>query len=106
MNVNDLILTKEGRRLLSIKSPVFFATYYLGFDYVEHQEKWINECTYLSQKAIEENTKEKLLVLAPRDHGKSYLSILYTVWRLCIDRNSKILFVSATADRQKSVCGW
>jgi len=97
MNVNDLILTKEGRRLLSIKSPVFFATYYLGFDYVEHQEKWINECTFLSQKAIEENTKEKLLVLAPRDHGKSYLSILYTVWRLCIDRNSKILFVSATA---------
>tara|TARA_Y100000592_G_scaffold38382_1_gene60725 strand:- start:4410 stop:6059 length:1650 start_codon:yes stop_codon:yes gene_type:complete len=97
MNIDDLILTKEGRRVLSIHSPVFFATYYLGFDYVEHQEKWINECTHLSQKAIDENTKEKLLVLAPRDHGKSYLSILYTVWRLCIDRDSKILFVSATA---------
>ncbi len=97
MNIDDLILTKEGRRALSIHSPVFFATYYLGFDYVEHQEKWINECTHLSQKAIDENTKEKLLVLAPRDHGKSYLSILYTVWRLCIDRDSKILFVSATA---------
>lgn len=97
MNIDDLILTKEGRRVLSIHSPVFFATYYLGFDYVEHQEKWINECTRLSQKAIDENTKEKLLVLAPRDHGKSYLSILYTVWRLCIDRDSKILFVSATA---------
>lgn len=97
MNIDDLILTREGRRVLSIHSPVFFATYYLGFDYVEHQEKWINECAHLSQKAIDENTKEKLLVLAPRDHGKSYLSILYTVWRLCIDRDSKILFVSATA---------
>lgn len=93
MDVDQLILSKEGRRLLSIHSPVFFATYYLGFDYVEHQERWVNECVRLTNL----ETKEKLLVLAPRDHGKSYLSILYTVWRLCTDRNTKILFVSATA---------
>lgn len=95
--IDALVKTKEGRRLLSIHSPMFFAVYYMGFEYVEHQEKWINECVRLTRLAQETNSKEKLLLLAPRDHGKSYLSILYTVWRLCTDRNAKILFVSATS---------
>lgn len=95
--IDALIKTREGRRLLSIHSPAFFAVYYMGFDYVAHQERWINECVRLTALAQENNTKEKLLLLAPRDHGKSYLSILYTVWRLCTDRNAKILFVSATS---------
>jgi phage terminase large subunit-like protein len=95
--INALVKTKEGRRLLSIHSPSFFAVYYMGFEYVAHQEKWINECVRLTRLAQETNSKEKLLLLAPRDHGKSYLSILYTVWRLCTDRNAKILFVSATS---------
>ncbi len=95
--ISKLIKTKEGRRLLSIHSPSFFAVYYMGFDYVTHQERWINECVRLTRLAQERNSKEKLLLLAPRDHGKSYLSILYTVWRLCTDRNATILFVSATS---------
>lgn len=95
--IDALVKTKEGRRLLSIHSPSFFAVYYMGFEYVAHQEKWINECVRLTRLASENNSKEKLLLLAPRDHGKSYLSILYTVWRLCTDRNAKILFVSATS---------
>lgn len=95
--IDDLIKTREGRRLLSIHSPMFFAVYYMGFEFVAHQEKWINECVRLTRLAHENNSKEKLLLLAPRDHGKSYLSILYTVWRLCTDRNAKILFVSATS---------
>lgn len=97
MIVNDLINTKQGRRLLSIHSPIFFAVYYMQFDHVEHQEKWINEAVKLTKDANTNYSKEKLLLLAPRDHGKSYLSIMYTVWRLCTDRNAKILFISATA---------
>ena len=97
MKVEDLMGTKQGRRLLSIHSPIFFATYYMGFSYVQHQERWIDSCVKLTREALDKNTKEKLLLLAPRDHGKSYLSILYTVWRLCTDRNAKILFVSATS---------
>tara|TARA_Y100000592_G_scaffold101095_2_gene185389 strand:- start:3609 stop:5270 length:1662 start_codon:yes stop_codon:yes gene_type:complete len=97
LEIKKLIGTKEGRRLLSIHSPSFFATYYMDFDYVEHQNRWVQKCVKLQNEAKEKNSKEKLLLLAPRDHGKSYLSILYTVWRLCIDRNAKILFISATA---------
>ena len=96
-DIKKLMATKEGRRLLSIHSPVFFATYYMGFSYVQHQERWIDTCVKLTREAADKNTKEKVLLLAPRDHGKSYLSILYTVWRLCTDRNAKILFVSATS---------
>ena len=95
--ISDLVKSVEGRRLLSLHSPMFFAVYYMGFEFVSHQEKWINECVRLTKLAQEHNSKEKLLLLAPRDHGKSYLSILYTVWRLCTDRNAKILFVSATS---------
>lgn len=95
--ISDLVKSVEGRRLLSLHSPMFFAVYYMGFEFVSHQEKWINECVRLTKLAQDHNSKEKLLLLAPRDHGKSYLSILYTVWRLCTDRNAKILFVSATS---------
>ena len=97
MKVEDLIKSKEGRRALSLHSPIFFATYYMDFHYVNHQERWIDACVRLTKEAQSRNTKEKLLLLAPRDHGKSYLSILYTVWRLCTDRNATILFVSATS---------
>jgi phage terminase large subunit-like protein len=95
--IDSLIKTREGRRLLSIHSPIFFATFYMGFSAIDHQERWIDTCVKLTRDARDNNTKEKLLLLAPRDHGKSYLSILYTVWRLCTDRNATILFVSATS---------
>lgn len=95
--VKQLITTKEGRRLLSIHSPSFFATYYLGYSYAEHQDAWLKECERLTQEGKVENSKRKLLLLAPRDHGKSFLSIAYTVRRLCLDRNAKILWISASS---------
>lgn len=95
--VKQLITTKEGRRLLSIHSPSFFATYYLGYSYAKHQDVWLKECERLTQEGKESNSKRKLLLLAPRDHGKSFLSIAYTVRRLCLDRNAKILWISASS---------
>lgn len=95
--VKKLIGTKEGRRLLSIHSPMFFATYYLGFDYAAHQDVWLNDCEAHTKEAKATNQKKKMLLLAPRDHGKSFLSIAYTVRRLCIDRNAKILWISASS---------
>lgn len=95
--VKQLITTKEGRRLLSIHSPSFFVTYYLGYSYAAHQDAWLKECERLTQEGKEETSKRKLLLLAPRDHGKSFLSIAYTVRRLCLDRNAKILWISASS---------
>ncbi len=109
-DILKLVGTKEGRRLLSIKSPMFFAKYYMGLDYLPHQEKWISEAMRLMDKADRESTKEKLLVLAPRGHGKSYLALILCVWWLVTDRDKTILIVSATASqaekRLKAVRGY
>jgi predicted phage terminase large subunit-like protein len=95
--IDQLIGTKQGRRLLSIHSPMFFAQYYLGYDYAKHQADWMDECERLAKEAKTNNAKRKLLILACRDHGKSFLSIAITVRTLCLNRNAKILWISASA---------
>lgn len=95
--INALITTREGRRLLSIHSPSFFATYYLGLDYAAHQDVWLSRIEDLVKSAKNTTSKQKLLLLAPRDHGKSMLSIAFTLRALCLDRNIKILWISASA---------
>lgn len=95
--INELITTREGRRLLSIHSPSFFATYYLGLDYAAHQDVWLTRIEDLVKNAKSTTSKQKLLLLAPRDHGKSMLSIAFTIRALCLDRNIKILWISASA---------
>ena len=95
--IDQLVGTKQGRRLLSIHSPMFFAQYYLGYDYAKHQADWMDECERLQKEALAENAKRKLLILACRDHGKSFLSIALTVRTLCLNRNAKILWISASA---------
>lgn len=92
-----LMTTKEGRRALSIKSPSFFARHYMGLDYIEHQDRWVKTALELIKKAENNQTKEKLLVLAPRGHGKSYLALIMCVWSLVTNRDKTILIVSATA---------
>ena len=93
----QLLTTKEGRRLLSLKSPSFFASYYMGLKCLKHQDNWINTAYKLFGKAKLTKSKEKLMVLAPRGHGKSVLSLILAVWRLCTDRDCTVLIVSATA---------
>ena len=99
MNDNDLaelMSTPAGRRLLSKHSCSFFNTYYLGYDYVAHQERWINEMDDLYNMAKRRNSKEKLLLLAPRDHSKSWTVIAFILRQLCLNRNLKFLLISAT----------
>lgn len=96
-NLKELLGTTAGRRLLSKHSPAFFNTYYLNYSYVAHQERWISEMDDLYGIAKKNNTKEKLLLLAPRDHSKSWTVIAFILRQLCLNRNLKFLLVSATA---------
>lgn len=105
--VSKLINTPIGRRKLAELNPSFFATYYMGFEYADHQANWLLKVEELSKRAAKNNTKEKLLILAPRDHGKSYLSVIHTIRSLCLDRNKKILWVSAStsqAEKRVKMC--
>jgi phage terminase large subunit-like protein len=96
-NIHELVATREGRRALSIASPVFFDSYYLSMQAAEHRNNWLNTVEELHHQAKETNDKKKLLVLAPRGHGKSLLAISYCVRQICLNRNISILFISASA---------
>lgn len=66
-------------------SPLFFGTYYLdGFEYTEHQANWVDSWKY-----------KRIIHLAPRDHGKTFLFLLLRgMWSICYIPNVTILFVS------------
>ena len=96
-NIAELIGTSEGRRALSIASPVFFDSYFLKMQAANHRTNWLNTIEDISTKAAENNDKGKLLVLSSRGHGKSLLAISYCVRQICMNRNISILFISASA---------
>ena len=95
--IAELISTPEGRRALSIASPTFFDSYYLGMQSSSHRNNWLDTIEDLQEVAIKTNEKKKCLVLAPRGHGKSLLAISYCVRQICMNRNTSILFISASA---------
>lgn len=95
--ISELISTPEGRRALSIASPTFFDSYYLGMQAAPHRNNWLNTIEEMQEDALQTNDKKKLLVLAPRGHGKSLLAISFCVRQICMNRNTSILFISASA---------
>lgn len=89
--------TAHERRALSHHSPVFFDTYYCGMRYAEHRNKWFNQFDRTWQNATEQGDKGRLLVLAPRDHGKTEAGISYAVRAICLNRNVRILWICESA---------
>lgn len=96
-NISELLSTPEGRRALSIASPTFFDSYYLGMQSASHRNNWLDTIEEMQEDALQTNDKKKLLVLAPRGHGKSLLAISFCVRQICMNRNTSILFISASA---------
>jgi len=105
--IHELMQTKEGRQILSKHSPSFFASYYLGYSYTNHQDRWLKLIDNLVTEGKKTNEKKKLLLLAPRDHGKSMLCVAVTLRALCLDRNTRILWLSKSmgqAEKRVRVC--
>lgn len=98
-DLTSLLSTAEGRKALSHASPQFFDSYYLGMTNVHFRNKWLDTIDELEKEAQETNLKKKLLVLAPRNHGKSFLAISYCLRKICLNRNIRILFISASANQ-------
>ncbi len=59
-NIHELVATTEGRRALSIASPVFFDSYYLGMHAAGHRNNWLNTVEDLHHQAKEKNDKKKI----------------------------------------------
>ena len=95
--LTDLLAIPEGRRAIAQASPVFFDSYYLDLTTAEHRTNALEMIEKLEEEARESNSKKKLLILQPRGRGKSMLAISYCLRKICTDRNTSILFISASA---------
>lgn len=88
----DLAAEPAGRRWLCKASPSFFANYYLGLDFANHQDRWYN--LFLKHK--------RLLLLAPRGHGKTEALVrVFAESRICVDRAIRVLVISKTKDEAR-----
>ena len=87
----------EKRRLISAHSAAFFDIYYCGMRYANHRVRWLESFDRVAAQAKAQGDKGRLLVLAPRDHGKTELGITYALRAICMDRNIRILWISASA---------
>ena len=95
--IAELLSSPEGRRALSIQSPVFFDSYYCGMRFAQHREKWLEAFETACNQAKETQLKSKTLVLAPRDHGKTEAGITLIARSICVNRNVRCLWISESA---------
>ena len=103
--VQVLLSCAAGRRALSKQSPVFFDSYYCGMRYAKHREAWLETLWGMRKEAKAAGTKGKLLLLAPRDHGKTEAFISFVAGLIAEDRNIRILWVSETVGVGKKRLG-
>ena len=78
--------TSDGRKMLAKASPAFVATNYLDLDAPMHHRGWYDKI----------KSAERLLLVAPRDHGKTFVMRVYSVWKIINNRNVRILYIGET----------
>ena len=79
MNINKL--TRAEFR----DSIYTFALTYMSITLEAHQLDWLEQIHFGGKR---------VLVLAPRGHGKSTITLVYIMWRICHDQDIKILSAS------------
>ena len=92
--VAEIIESPAGRRALAVQSPVFFDSYYCGMRFAAHRERWLGMIEKSRTSSLGRSQKGAFLLLAPRDHGKTEACISVTVRAICMDRNTRILWIS------------
>ncbi len=92
--VAELLATPAGRRALSVQSPCFFDTYYCGMRFAAHREKWLLTIEAECKKARSDEQKGAMLILAPRDHGKTEACVTVAARAVCMNRNIRILWIA------------
>jgi len=93
----QLLATPEGRRGLAAGSPAFFDTLYCGMRQAAHRRRWLDVVEETMVTARRTRRKGRLLLLAPRDHGKTELAISLALRQVCLNRDVRILWISEAA---------
>ena len=99
--IAQLLRSPEGRRALSSQSPSFFDTFYCGMRHAPHRENWLQLFEGCVKTAKARERKQKLLLLAPRDHGKTEACVTLAARLICLDRNIKILWICESEGQAK-----
>lgn len=93
----DVVTTAAGRRTISEHSPAYFDSYYCGMRWAAHRERWLSTLATLRSETRAAMRKVKLLLLAPRDHGKTESGITFVTREIVRDRNVRILWIAEAA---------
>jgi len=94
------------RRELSLRSPTYFDSRYCSMRYAAHRERMLNRmfAEYVAARASLRTgnpQKRKLLLLEPRDHGKTEATVTFTTELICHDRGIRIMFIGESADKAR-----
>ncbi len=92
--VAKLLASPAGRRALAAESPVFYDSYYCGMRFATHRERWLQRFEAAIRESRAGQQKGALLLLAPRDHGKTEACITVAARAVCLNRNIRILWIS------------
>jgi len=93
----SILGTRAGRRALGLASPEWWDAYYAGMRAAPHRTRWLQSF----DKAHRSKKKKRLLLLAPRGHGKTEAVATFCARAICYDRNVRILLICANEDSAK-----
>lgn len=97
----QLMAEPAGRRALSTKSLKFFDTYYCGMRAAPHRTRWLELFANTRKQGLKTKKKARLLLLAPRDHGKTEACISFATQQITLNRNIRILWICESLGQAK-----
>jgi hypothetical protein len=104
-NIDELtkkmMATPAGRRELAKQSIVFFDTYYCGMEPAPHRTRWLKRINGSWKQNKARRRQTKFLLLAPRKHGKTELSVTEILYLIATNRNIRILLICSTLSQAK-----
>ena len=87
----EILGSPAGRRALGLASPEWWDAYYAGMREAPHRTKWLRKIDAL----IKNRNGKKMLLLAPRNHGKTEAVATLIARAVAYDRNICVMLICA-----------
>lgn len=87
----EILGTPAGRRALGLASPEWWDAYYAGMREAPHRTKWLRKIDGL----IKNRNGKKMLLLAPRNHGKTEAVASIIARAVCYNRDICVMLICA-----------
>lgn len=104
--VRDVEREAPLRRMMSAASATYYDTHYCQKRFARHRDRWLTRIDGAWREAQASRDtpnpiKSKVLMVAPRGHGKTTAVLGFTARAVCEDRNIRVLLVCATEPTAK-----